>query len=310
MTKVVVWLGDAQEDLDWVALLAPLLPGIDVGPMNPEGEAGVQYAVVWAPPTGALARHPDLKAIVSVGAGVDHVFRDAELPAHLPILRTTGPDMVQRLREYVALHVLAHHRELMATSDRQARKEWQLFVTPTAPKRRVGIMGLGRIGAACAQTVAALGFDTAGWSRNPHQIDGVTTYHGADGFDAFIARTDILVCLLPLTDQTRDILNADLFARLPKGAAIINAGRGGHLVDADLLAALDAGHLSGATLDVFRTEPLPKDDPLWSHPRIRVTPHIASYIDPETGASVVARNIRTFEAEGTAPDIAETARGY
>lgn len=310
MTKVVVWLGDEQEDLDWVALLAPMLPGVEVGRMDPAGEPGVHYAVVWAPPTGALARHPDLKAIVSVGAGVDHVFRDAELPPGLPILRTTGPDMVQRLREYVALHVLAHHRDLMATSDRQSRKEWKLFVTPVAPRRRVGIMGLGRIGAACAQTVAALGFDTAGWSRSTHQIEGVTTYAGEDGLREFLARTDILVCLLPLTDQTRDIMDADLFAQLPKGAAVINAGRGGHLVDADLLAALDAGHLSGATLDVFRTEPLPPDSPFWTHPRIRVTPHIASYIDPETGASVVAGNIRTFEETGTAPDIAQTTRGY
>ncbi|MFT4151557.1 MAG: glyoxylate/hydroxypyruvate reductase A [Paracoccaceae bacterium] len=310
MTKVAVWLGDAAEDREWVDLLSPLLPGIEVAPMDEGGASGVDYAVVWAPPAGALARHPDLKAVVSVGAGVDHVLRDPELPKHLPILRTTGPDMVQRLREYVALHVLAHHRDLMTTDAQQARGEWRQIVTPVAGKRRVGIMGLGRIGAACARTLAALGFDTAGWSRSGQAVEGVTTFAGSAGLDAFLARTEILICLLPLTPETRDILNAGLFARLPQGAAVINAGRGGHLVEADLLAALDRGHLLGATLDVFRTEPLPADHPFWRHPRIRVTPHIASYIDAATGAGVVAANILAFEREGAAPDVADAARGY
>ena len=310
MTKVAVWLGDADEDRDWVDLLTPLLPGIEVVPMDLAGGGGIDYAVVWAPPAGALARHPDLKAIVSVGAGVDHVLKDPDLPRHLPILRTTGPDMVQRLREYVALHVLAHHRDLMTTDAQQRRSEWRQLVTPVAGRRRVGVMGLGRIGAACAQTLAALGFDTAGWSRNPHRIEGVTAFHGAGGLADFAARTEILVCLLPLTPATRGILNADLFARLPVGAAVINAGRGGHLVEADLLAALEAGQLSGATLDVFTPEPLPADHPFWRHPRIRVTPHIASYIDPATGAAVVASNILAFERDGVAPDVADADRGY
>lgn len=310
MTKIVVWLGDPQEEQHWIDLLTGLLPDFEIARMNPEGEEGVGYAVTWSPPAGALARHPDLKAIQSVGAGVEHILRDPDLPKHLPILRLTSPDTTQRLREYVALHVLAHHRELMLTSERQIRKDWQLIVTPVAARRRVGVMGLGQIGAACAQTVAALGFDTAGWSRTPRDLPGVATYHGPEGLDAFLARTDILVCLLPLTPETQDILDAPLFARLPKGAAIVNAGRGGQLVEADLIAALDAGHLSGATLDVFRTEPLPQDHPFWSHPRIRVTPHIASYIDPETGASVVAQNIRAFDRDGVAAQAADAQRGY
>lgn len=310
MTKVGIWLGDATEDGEWIELLSPLLPGIEVVAMTEAGAAGIEYAVVWAPPAGMLARHPQLKAVVSVGAGVDHVLRDPELPKHLPILRTTGQDMVQRLREYVALHVLAHHRGLMQTDAQQRVAKWQSLVTPVAPKRRVGIMGLGRIGAACAQTLAALGFDTAGWSRSKHQIDGVTTFNGAEALPDFLGRCEILVSLLPLTAETQDILNADLFARLPKGAALVNAGRGGHLVEADLLAALDAGQISGATLDVFRTEPLPADHPFWAHPKIRVTPHIASYIDAATGAQVVAGNILAFERDGTVPDIADAGRGY
>lgn len=157
MTKVAIWLGDSAEDQEWVDLLSPLLPGIEVVPMDTGWSPGIDYAVVWGPPAGALAQHPDLKAIVSVGAGVDHVLRDPDLPKHLPILRTTGPDMVQRLREYVVLHVMAHHRDLMTTDAQQNRSEWRQLVTPVAGKRRVGVMGLGRIGAACAQALAGLG---------------------------------------------------------------------------------------------------------------------------------------------------------
>ncbi len=310
MIRIGVWLGDRNEDRDWIARLATLIPGARVEGLAEAVPDTLDYALVWAPPEGLLSRQAALKAVISVGAGVDHVLRVADLPRHLPILRTTGPDMVQRLREYVALHVLAHHRDLMDTDARQARAEWQVFVTPTANRRRVGVMGLGRIGAACAQTLAALGFDTAGWARSPRDLPGVRTYGGEAGLAEFLDRCEILVCLLPLTADTADILNAGLFARLAPGAAVINAGRGGHLVEADLLAALDAGRLSGATLDVFRTEPLPPDHPFWRHPRIRVTPHIASYVDPDSGARVVAQNILAFDRDGTLPDIADPGRGY
>jgi glyoxylate/hydroxypyruvate reductase A len=272
--------------------------------------AAVEYAVVWAPPAGGIARFANLKAVVSVGAGVDHVLRDPQLPRHLPILRTTGPDMVQRLREYVALHVLTHHRDLAVTDAFQARAHWQQIVTPVARKRRVGIMGMGQIARACAATLVSLGFDTAGWSRSGTAIEGVTAFAGPEGLAGFLARTEILVCLLPLTPATRDILNRDTFARLPKGARLINAARGGHLVEEDLLAALASGQIAAATLDVFRTEPLPPAHPFWKHPAIRVTPHIASYIDAETGASVIAGNIRQFERTGTCDAIADPERGY
>lgn len=161
MTKAAVWLGDPVEDREWVDVLTPLLPGIEVVPTTGAGSPGVDYAVVWAPPEGAVARQSDLKAIVSVGAGVDHVLRDPELPRHLPIQRTTRPDMVQRLREHVAMHLLAHHRDLMTTDAQQRRLEWKQLVTPVAGGPRVGVMGSGRIGAACAKTLAGLGFDTA-----------------------------------------------------------------------------------------------------------------------------------------------------
>lgn len=309
--SVVVYLGDDEETQDWVDRLRRLLPGREVRPLEDPGPPeDVAYAVVWAPPPGAMARFPRLKAVVSVGAGIDHVLRDPELPRHLPILRTTGPEMVQRLREYIALHVLTHHRQLAVTDANQARGVWQQIVTPPAQRRRVGVMGLGHIGGQCALTIASLGFDVAGWSRSAKLLPAIETFAGPEGLAPFLARTEILVCLLPLTPETKDILNAQTFAALPGGAAIVNAGRGGHLVEADLLAALDGGHLSGATLDVFRTEPLPPDHPFWSHPKVRVTPHIASYIDPATGAGVVADNILRYEAEGTLPDMADGTRGY
>jgi glyoxylate/hydroxypyruvate reductase A len=309
--SVVVYLGDDEETQDWVDRLRRLLPGREVRPLEDPGPPeDVAYAVVWAPPAGAIARFPRLKAVVSVGAGIDHVLRDPDLPRHLPILRTTGPEMVQRLREYVALHVLTHHRQLAVTDANQARGVWQQIVTPPAQRRGVGVMGLGHIGAQCALTLSELGFDVAGWSRNEKALAGIRTFAGPEGLPGFLARTEILVCLLPLTPETKDILNAGLFGRLPAGAALINAGRGGHLVEADLLSALDSGQLSGATLDVFRTEPLPVDHPFWTHPKVRVTPHIASYIDPATGAGVVADNILRYEAEGRLPDMADATRGY
>ncbi|MEZ5796471.1 MAG: glyoxylate/hydroxypyruvate reductase A [Paracoccaceae bacterium] len=308
---IAVYLGEAQETAEWIALLARLLPEFTVEDMeNPADPAAVEYAVVWAPPAGAIARFANLRAVVSIGAGVDHVLRDPDLPQHLPILRTTGPDMVQRLREYVALHVLTHHRELAVTDANQRAGHWQQIVTPLASRRRVGVMGLGTIAQACARTLAALGFDTAGWSRSGRPVEGITVFAGAGGLADFLARTEILVCLLPLTPQTRDILDAGLMAALPRGARIINAGRGGHLVEADLLSALETGQIGGATLDVFRTEPLPQGHPFWTHPKIRVTPHVASMIDAETGASVIAANIRSFHATGTSPAIADPRRGY
>ncbi|MCB6179091.1 glyoxylate/hydroxypyruvate reductase A [Rhodobacter sp. Har01] len=309
--SIVVYLGDDEETRDWVRLLTGLLPEFQVRDLDDPGDpAAVEYAVVWAPPEGAMARFPNLRAVVSVGAGVDHVLRDPLLPRHLPILRTTGPDMVQRLREYVALHVLAQHRDLAVTDAQQARGEWRQIVTPVAGQRRVGIMGLGQIARACAETLVALGFDVAGWSRTGTPVKDVTVFAGPEGLMPFLARSEILVGLLPLTPATRDILDARLFAALPRGARLINAGRGAHLVEADLLAALDSGQIGGATLDVFRTEPLPAGHPFWAHPKIRITPHVASYIDPQTGAAVIAGNIRQFHATGTSQAVADPERGY
>lgn len=295
----------------WCQMLKDLMPDWTIEPIDEvKDPAGVTYSVVWRPSTGCMKPFPNLKAIVSLGAGIDHVLADKELPRGVPIIRTVGTDLTQRMREYVALHVLKHHRDLPTQQANQAGHKWDQIVVPPATGRRVGVMGLGNLGAVAAQTLAALGFQTVGWARSPREIAGVKTYAGAAEFADFLAGTEILVNLLPLTEQTRGILNADLFNRLPRGACLINAARGPHLVDSDLLAALDAGQISQATLDVFHVEPLPAEHPFWDHPKITVTPHIASMIDAPTGSRIVATNIRAFEKDGTVADIADAERGY
>lgn len=295
----------------WIEMLQGLLPGWTVTSMDGAADpSDVQYAVVWKPVTGDLARFANLKAIVSVGAGIDHVLADAQLPKGVPIIRTVGDDLTQRMQEYVALHVLRHHRDMPRQLQAQAARDWHSIVVPVAPNRLVGVMGLGNLGAAAARVLAQIGFATRGWSKSPKTLEGIDTFSGSDGLSPFLDGCEILVNLLPLTGETTGILNAALFDRLAKGACVINCARGQHLVDDDLLAALETGQIKQATLDVFHQEPLPDDHPFWAHPAVTVTPHIASRIDAATGGRLVANNLTVFEATGTCPDIADAARGY
>ena len=307
---LIIRVGESRAEW-WREHLQSLLPEIPCRLWDDPGDpAEIDYAVVWRPPAGGLARFPNLKCIVSIGAGIDHVLADPELPKGVPIIRTTGSDLTQRMREYVCLHVLRLHRRLPEIEAAQATREWRQLVEPPAPERRVGVMGLGNLGADCARTLALIGFDVAGWARRPKTIDGVTTFAGTDGLAPFLARTDILVCLLPLTPATTGILDAALFAQLPAGAGVVNAARGEHLVEADLLAALASGQVGWATLDVFHTEPLPADHPFWDHPRVLVTPHVASLIDPVAGGKAIATNLRRFIAGESVPDLVDLAQGY
>lgn len=295
----------------WREQMQALLPEIECRPWDDPGPLeDVRYAVVWRPPQGGLKRFPNLEAIVSIGAGIDHVLADTELPQNVPIIRTTGFDLTQRMREYVCLHVLRLHRRLPEIEAAAERREWLQLVNPPAYERRVGVMGLGNLGADVAVALYMLGFDVAGWSRTEKEIDGITTYHGKDGLTAFLARSEILICLLPLTDETRGILDAKLFQALPDGASIINVARGEHLVDEDLLGALDKGKISAATLDVFHQEPLPADHPFWDHPNVLVTPHVASMIDPVAGGKIIAENLRRFIAGDPVPDLVDLGKGY
>lgn len=308
---IAVYLPAASSTQNWCRMLGDLMPDWEIRAFDQvEDPASVTYAVVWRPRTGDLARFPNLKAIVSIGAGIDHVLQDTEVPRHVPVIRTVGTDLTQRMKEYVALHTLRMHRSLPEMQANQALSKWEAIVVPPAPQRRVGVMGLGNLGTASAQLLAQIGFQTVGWSRSPKEIAGITTYSGTAGLRDFLAGTEVLVCLLPLTDSTRGILDANVFNQLQRGASIINAARGPHLVDSDLLAALESGQISHATLDVFHVEPLPADHPFWTHSRITITPHVASMIDAPTGSKIIARNLRLFEQTGSVPDLADVTRGY
>ena len=307
---LVLRVGPAREQW-WLEHMQSLLPDVDCRLWGNPGDVDeIEIAVVWRPPAGGLKHFPNLRAIVSIGAGIDHVLADPELPRHVPIIRTTGEDLKIRMREYVSLQVLRLHRRLPEIEAAQERREWLQFVSPPAYERKVGLMGLGDLGADCARALASLGFDVAGWSRRPKTINGIRSFAGQDDLTAFLNRTEILICLLPLTPATKGILNADLFARLPKGASIINAARGGHLIDDDLLTAIEAGQISAATLDVFTTEPLPAEHPFWDHPKILVTPHIASLIDPIAGGKAIAANVKKFLAGEPVPDLVDLTQGY
>ncbi|MEM7021268.1 MAG: glyoxylate/hydroxypyruvate reductase A [Pseudomonadota bacterium] len=275
----------------WRDALRARMPDLEVRIWPDVGDpAEIDVALVWAPPPGELSRYPNLRAILSLGAGIDSLL--AQPLPDLPIARMVDPSLTRSMTEYVLLAVLRHHRSFDCFERAQQSASWDFALPTLASERRVGVMGLGVLGADTARALADHGFDVAGWSRTDKQMPGVETFAGEAALPAFLARTEILVCLLPMTAQTAGILNATAFAHMPRGAFVINVARGAHLVDSDLLAALDSGQLAGATLDVFREEPLPANHPLWSHPRVLITPHVASYASPTTGAEGVVENIR------------------
>jgi glyoxylate/hydroxypyruvate reductase len=292
-------------------LLAGLMPEHEFRYWPEIGDRSeIDYAMVWSPEPGLLASLPNLKLIIGLGAGVDHILRDPIVPRDVPILRLVDPYMTDAMSEYVALSVLRLHRQDLDYLAQQRASIWEEREQKNAAERPVGILGFGTLGQDAGRKLKALGFDVAGWSRSAKEVPGFAAYAGPDGFDALLRRSEILVCLLPLTAETRGILNAAAFARLPRGAAIVNAGRGGHLIEEDLIPALDAGQLSGAVLDVFRDEPLPAEHPFWRHPRIIVTPHIAAETHPPTAAPIIRDAIRRFEAGEPVPNLVDTARGY
>jgi glyoxylate/hydroxypyruvate reductase A len=285
-----------------------LLPNADCDP------AEIHYAAVWKPAPGELAAFPNLRVIFNLGAGVDALMADTSLP-RVPLVRVAVGDLTSRMTEYVVLHVLMHHRQELYLRACQREKRWAPKVQWPAGAISVGIMGLGTLGTDAAEALRQLGFRVCGWSRSAKQIGGIECFHGNTQIDAFLQATDILVCLLPLTPDTRHILDRGLFARLnrtsPLGAPVlINAGRGGLQNEADILACLDDGTLGGASLDVYAIEPLPADSPFWTHPWVVLTPHNAADTDADEISKYVARQIERFEAGGALENVVDPARGY
>jgi glyoxylate/hydroxypyruvate reductase A len=276
--------------------------------------AEVHYAAVWKPAPGELAAFPNLRVIFNLGAGVDALLADGRLPK-VPLVRVAVSDLTDRMTEYVVLHVLMHHRQEPYLRASQREKRWAPKFQWPASAISVGIMGLGTLGASAAHALKHLGFRVTGWSSSPKQIDGVESFHGQAQLDAFLERTNILVCLLPLTPETRHILNGELLAKLnrtsPLGAPVlINAGRGGLQNEADILQCLDDGTLGGASLDVYAREPLPPDSPFWTHPKVVLTPHNAADTDADEISKYVALQIERFEAGHALENVVDLARGY
>jgi glyoxylate/hydroxypyruvate reductase A len=299
----------------WEARFRALAPRRDIRIWPELGDpAAIAYACAWQAPRGLLATLPNLQAIFSLGAGVDHLIADPALP-DVAVVRFVDPDLTMRMTEYVVLHALMHHRCQRLYDAQQRERRWHEHEQPPATAVAVGVMGLGVLGCDAARALSRLGFRTAGWSRTPKALHGIETFHGNEGLDGFLRRTEILVCLLPATPTTRGILRLELLRKLERrgaagGACLINAGRGALQVDADILAALDEGSLAWATLDVFPTEPLPAASPLWTHPRVTITPHNAAASDPGALVANVLRQIECFEAGRPLEHVVDRAVGY
>lgn len=298
---------------EWRAGFAEAAPGLEVRwwddpSVRPEE---VRYALVWDPEPGRLARLLNLRVIFGSGAGVDVIAADPALPRGLPVVRMATPGATQRMGEYVCWAVLSLLKDARRIAMAQAERRWDYFEPAfTAPERTVGIMGLGQMGGRAAAMLRGLGFPMVGWSRTRKALNGVESFAGEEQRDAFLARSDILVCLLPATPETRHILSAPLLSGLPRGAGLVNAGRGVQQRLDDILAALDTGQLSGAVLDVFEEEPLPAGHPAWGHPRLTVTPHLASLPSRRERAAYVADCIARFERGEALPNLYDRERGY
>jgi glyoxylate/hydroxypyruvate reductase A len=274
----------------------------------------VTYAAVWKPKPGALSDFPKLEVIFNLGAGVDAVVSDLTLPP-VPLVRVAVDDLTKRMTEYVVMHVLMHHRRQGYYAESQRGKVWAPKLQWAARDLRVGIMGLGVLGRDAAEVLARIGFDVAGWSGTWKSIPGIKCFAGEGQLGDFLARTDVLVCLLPLTPQTRGILNRRTFSKLARdgklgGPVIINAGRGGLQNEDDLLAALDDGTLLAATLDVFHAEPLPADSPFWSHRQVTLSPHNAADTDPDAISLYVAEQIARHERGEPLENVVDRSTGY
>ncbi|WP_375159013.1 2-hydroxyacid dehydrogenase [Bradyrhizobium sp. RDT46] len=306
----VLYKANMERGAEWARLFAERAPRLPFRLWPDIGDpAAVRYLVAWVPPDDIAATFPNLELVFSVGAGVDQ-FDATKIPAHIPLVRMLEPGIAETMVEYVTMAVLALHRDLLHFIGQQKQQVWrEIRITP-ARRRRVGVMGLGQLGQAVLERLKTFGFPLSGWNRSPREIEGVTCHVGAEALPEFLAQSDILICLLPLTDETRGILNADLFERLPRGAGLVNVGRGPHLVEADFLAALERGALSAAVLDVTDPEPLPPGHPFWSHPRILLTPHNASMTMPDTAVDFVLDVIARHRRGEELPGLVDRTRGY
>lgn len=306
---VFLFNSDAARGAIFREMFAQQLPDVEFAhnSENPDPDR-VRYLFTWTVPED-IARYRNLEVLFSLGAGVDQ-FSSGSVPHDVKLVRMVEDGIVRMMQEYVALGVLTLHREVLAYREHQRAHTWQPLAVPQTAQRRVGFLGLGMLAQAAIERLKPFQFPLAGWSRSAKQIEGVTCFHGQDQLAGFLAQIDILVCLLPLTDETRNILGETLFAQLPAGARLLHVGRGPQLDQAALIAALDDGHLAAAMLDVTDPEPLPCAHPLWSHPRVMITPHIASVTQPHTAAQAVIDNIQRHRDGIELVGLVDQTRGY
>ncbi|MCZ7564332.1 MAG: glyoxylate/hydroxypyruvate reductase A [Burkholderiales bacterium] len=307
----IVFLATDESVQRWRAPLSEALAGERLH-WSPEAidPSAADIVLTAVPAPGALAPFTSLRLIQSLWMGVETLLADATVPRNAPLARMIDPHMTRGMVESVCAHALAAHLQLDEYARFQRERRWKMLRGPIAAERTVGILGMGELGQTAAAALQGLGFRVLGWSRTPRAVAGVECFAGAATRDAFLARTEILVVLLPLTPDTRGLIDANFLARLQEGAVLINLARGALVSDDDLLAALDAGRLRHAALDVFNTEPLPPEHRYWTHPRVTVTPHVAALTNPATAAAFVAENVRRLRAGERLLGLVDRARGY
>lgn len=307
----LLYLSEAKRGAVWQAALARELPNLPFisSPDAVTRPEDIRYLAAWTLPEGGVSRFPNLEVIFSVGAGVDQLDL-TQIGPEVKVVRMIEPGIGAMMREYVTMAVLSLHRGLPQYLQQQQERIWQPQAPRNSAETRVGVLGLGQLGQGALRALAPFGFDLMGWSRSPREIDAVRCFSGPEGLQHMLGQSDILICLLPLTDETRGFLNSELFAKLPQGACLVHVGRGQHLEHDDLLAALDGGLLHSAFIDVTDPEPLPSEHALWQHPKIILTPHVASHTNAADGAQHVIRAIRDHEAGRPITGLVDRALGY
>ena len=305
-----VYKADPTRGKLWAELFAQYAPHIKFYLWPETGDPlEVEYLAVWQPPENMVQRFPNLKILFSIAAGVDQIDFNG-LPESLPVVRMIEPGLSAGMVEYVTWAVLDLHRDMAAYRRQQLAQVWKEIRVLPAKERRIGVLGMGELGRAVLGQLQTFGFACAGWSRSPRQMPSVACYCGADALADFLGRSDILICLLPLTPETRGMLNTAFLSQLPAGASLVHVGRGPQLVTDDLLRALDSGHLREAILDVTDPEPLPANHPLWTHPHVTLTPHIASMTQPDTAIEVVLDNLQNFKLNRPLIGLVDRKKGY
>lgn len=306
-----IFIAPTMKPDPWIRQFKNIAPEVDFRLWPDTGNPDdILFAMVWRHPEGVLNRFKNLKCIASLGAGVDSVLSDPELPLGIPITRVIDPSMSQSMSEYVMLAVLFHCRQLDLFKTDAAVRQWKPRIPMQADETTIGIMGLGQLGQDAGLKLSMMGYRVNGWVRKSRKVEGINVYAGDDGFGPFLSSSNILICMLPLTDKTKGILNKNTFSRLPRGAFLINVARGEHLVESDLMDALDNGSLSGAFLDVFQTEPLPRDHPFWLRTDIIMTPHISSLTNPKAVVPGIIENYHRAISNKEPLNTINRNRGY